>query len=81
MILTMSYDNTLNNQYLSSEILIYLRKSRSDDPLLSVDEVLQQHKKILDDWITRNFKTPIPEENIYMEVVSGGQTKLKASLL
>ena len=77
----MSYDNTLNNQYLSSEILIYLRKSRSDDPLLSVDEVLQQHKKILDDWITRNFKTPIPEENIYMEVVSGEQINNRPEML
>ena len=53
------------------EILVYLRKSRSDDPLLSVEEVLEKHWAILQDWISRNLDAPVPEENIYKEVVSG----------
>ncbi len=55
------------------EILIYLRKSRADDPLLSVDEVLAKHEQMLDDWVQRNFPDSgaVPEENRYREVVSG----------
>ena len=57
--------------FASEEILVYLRKSRSDDPLLSVEEVLERHRNILDDWIKRNLPKAIPEENYFLEVVSG----------
>lgn len=53
------------------EILVYLRKSRSDDPMLSVEEVLAKHESILKDWIEKNLDAPIPESNYYREVVSG----------
>lgn len=56
------------------EILVYLRKSRADDPLLSVAEVLSKHEQMLDEWVQRNLPDaphPIPEENRYREVVSG----------
>lgn len=53
------------------EILVYLRKSRSDDPMLSVEEVLEKHKAILTEWIERNLDAPIPLENCFSEVVSG----------
>lgn len=53
------------------EILIYLRKSRNDDPLLSVEEVLEKHMKILDEWIDKNLNAPIPECNRFKEIVSG----------
>lgn len=56
------------------EILIYLRKSQSDDPLLTVEEVLEKHEQRLDEWMTRRMPhatTPIPEENRIREVVSG----------
>lgn len=53
------------------EILVYLRKSRSDDPSMSVEEVLQKHETILTEWIEKNLDAPIPEENWYREVVSG----------
>ena len=56
---------------LPDEILVYLRKSRSDDPMLSVEEVLEKHESILRDWIEKNLDGPIPEENWYREVVSG----------
>lgn len=52
-------------------VLIYLRKSRADDPLLSVEEVLAKHESILAEWSERNLSAPVPEENIYREVVSG----------
>lgn len=55
------------------EILDYLRKSRSDDPLLSVEEVLSKHEQMLDEWVERNLPGmgKIPEKNRYREVVSG----------
>ena len=53
------------------EILIYLRKSRADDPLFSVEEVLQKHETILDEWCEKFLSGKIPPENRYKEVVSG----------
>lgn len=53
------------------EILVYFRKSRTDDPTLSVEEVLAKHEIILDEWAERNLGAKIPEENKYREVVSG----------
>ena len=55
----------------SDEIIDYLRKSRSDDPLLSVEEVLQRHETILDNWSETNLGAKVPEENKYREIVSG----------
>lgn len=51
----------------------YVRKSRADDPLMSVDEVLMKHEQMLNDWVEKNQPEggPIPEENKYREVVSG----------
>ena len=54
-----------------NEILAYFRKSRTDDPTLSVEEVLAKHETILNEWAIRNLGTTIPEENKYREVVSG----------
>ena len=53
------------------EIIAYFRKSRTDDPSLSVEEVLAKHEAILDEWAERNLGAIIPEENKYREVVSG----------
>ena len=58
-------------KFKPDEILEYLRKSRSDDPSLTVEEVLSKHETILNEWQERNLDAPIPEENIYREVVSG----------
>lgn len=56
-----------------AEIFKYLRKSRSDDPLLTVEEVLANHDQIIDDWMAQALPDcgPIPEENTFREVVSG----------
>lgn len=55
------------------EILLYSRKSQSDDPMLTVEEVLAKHDQMLDGWVERNLpgKGRIPEVNRYREVVSG----------
>ena len=51
-------------------ILEYLRKSRSDDPLLTVEEVLQKHESILNDFAERNLGGKIPFSNVFREVAS-----------
>ena len=58
-------------QFKADEILVYLRKSRTDDPLLTVEEVLAKHEAILDEWCEKNLGCKIPEENKFREVVSG----------
>lgn len=59
------------SQFKADEIIVYLRKSRSDDPLLSVEEVLARHEAILDEWCEKYLGEKIPEKNKYREVVSG----------
>lgn len=53
------------------DLLIYLRKSRTDDPALTVEEVLSKHEQMLSDWAERNLSGPVPECNRFREVVSG----------
>lgn len=53
------------------EILDYLRKSQSDDPLLTVEEVLAKHERKLDEWDDRHLDGRVPEENRFREIVSG----------
>lgn len=53
------------------EIIIYLRKSRADDPLLSVEDVLANHEAMLDEWCEKYLPYPVPQENRFKEVVSG----------
>ena len=55
------------------EIIMYLRKSRSDDPLAEVSEILEKHEQMLDEWttLTPSVSDQIPEENRLREVVSG----------
>lgn len=61
-----------NGTYLTQdEIIMYLRKSRADDALLTVEEVLQKHEQMLDEWSERNLDGHVPQENRYREVVSG----------
>lgn len=50
--------------------LIYLRKSRKDDPNETVEEVLSKHERDLQELAVRMFGGRIPEENIYREIGS-----------
>lgn len=54
--------------------LLYLRKSRADNPDESVEEVLSKHEKLLQDYFEREIGRRIPEDCIYREVVSGGES-------
>lgn len=51
--------------------LLYLRKSRQDNPDETVEEVLSKHEGQLQEWAERELNQRIPEENIYREIVSG----------
>ena len=53
------------------EVIDYLRKSRSDDPLLTVEEVLSKHEEMLDEWAEKHLGGIVPEKNKFREVVSG----------
>ena len=57
------------------EVLDYLRKSQSDDPLLTVEEVLAKHEAILDEWAEKHLGGKVPEKNKFREVVSGETLK------
>lgn len=53
----------------------YGRKSRTDDPLLSDEEVLENHTKIIEEYAVKHLGGPIPDENKYMEIGSGESLK------
>ena len=69
----MSY-NVLSTELKSQIWLMYLRKSRQDDPNETVSEVLAKHEAILQEWAKRELGYEIPEDFIYREVVSGGES-------
>lgn len=57
---------------LSSEAyIIYLRKSRADNPDESVEEILAKHEQMLQELAERELGGRIPEHCIFREVVSG----------
>lgn len=53
------------------KIIIYLRKSRSDDPSLSVEDVLAKHEADLQEYCISEYGEKIPENRIFREIVSG----------
>lgn len=60
-----------SEMFTPEELLDYLRKSQSDDPLLTVEEVLQKHESLLDEWDIKHLGAKVPEKNKFREVVSG----------
>ena len=57
-------------RFICGNFLLYLRKSRADDPNETVEEVLAKHEARLQEFVQRRFGFKIPEENIYREVCS-----------
>lgn len=53
------------------EWLLYLRKSRQDNPDETVEEVLAKHEAQLQEYAVNTLGRRISEDNIYREVVSG----------
>ena len=67
----MTLSEKLGNESRHKIWLLYLRKSRQDDPNETVEEVLAKHETQLQEWAERELGCTIPEENIYREIVSG----------
>jgi DNA invertase Pin-like site-specific DNA recombinase len=63
------------------EILLYLRKSRTDDPTLDVQEILARHETILDEYAERTWGKKIPEGQKMREIVSGETIDSRPELL
>ena len=68
-------------RFYNYETLGYGRKSRTDDPLLSVEEVLDKHDKIIQEYAEKYLGGPIPEENKYREVGSGESLDSRPEIL
>ena len=66
---------------LPEEILIYLRKSRTDDPALDVAEILARHETILDEYAERTWGKKILEAQKMREIVSGETIDSRPELL
>ena len=63
--------NVMTTELRNQIWLMYLRKSRQDDPNETVGEVLAKHETILQEWAKRELGYEIPAEHIYREVISG----------
>ena len=68
-------------KFYNYEVLDYGRKSRTDDPLLSVEEVLDKHDKIIEEYAEKYLCGPIPEENKYREVGSAESLDSRPEIL
>lgn len=60
-----------NNNAAYLHYIMYLRKSRQDDPHETVEEVLEKHEAILQEFAERELGGRIPTECIYREIGSG----------
>jgi hypothetical protein len=63
--------NKLSTNFSPDQFIMYLRKSRQDDPNETIEEVLSKHETILQEYMEREYGFRIAEENIYREVCSG----------
>ena len=66
--------NVLSVELRNKIWLMYLRKSRQDDPNETVEEVLAKHEAMLQEWARNNLGHEIPEDCIYREIISGGES-------
>ena len=66
--------NGISDEQKSKTWLMYLRKSRQDDPNETVEEVLAKHETMLQEWARRELGREISEDCIHREVVSGGES-------
>lgn len=68
-------------KFYNYEVLDYGRKSRTDDPLLSIEEVLDKHDKIIEEYAEKYLGGPIPPENKYREVGSAESLDSRPEIL
>lgn len=50
---------------LPENLIMYLRKSRSDDAAMSVEDVLAKHEEILQEYCEHEFGVRLPEAKIF----------------
>jgi hypothetical protein len=62
------------------EVVDYLRKSQTDDPSLSVEEILARHESILDNWAENHLGAKVAEDHKFREVVSGETLKERPAI-
>lgn len=62
--------NSYDISFRPEEVIQYLRKSRSDDPNMTIEEVLEKHEHMLRDFAVNHFGAPVPDCNVYREVAS-----------
>lgn len=67
----MTFKEKLGNESRYKIWLLYLRKSRQDDPNETVEEVLAKHEIQLQEWAERELGHRIEEDCVYREIVSG----------
>lgn len=67
-------------KFYNYETKEYGRKSRTDDPLLTTEELLEKHSKIIEEYAIKYLGGPIPKENRYMEVGSGESLKARPEI-
>ena len=67
--------------FYNYETLEYDRKSRLDDPLMTVEEVLEKHGRMMDEYANRHLGGPIPEENKFKEIGSGESIDSRPEML
>ena len=60
--------------------LLYLRKSRQDDPNETVEEVLEKHETQLQEWAERELGMRVPEDCIYREIGSGESIEARVEI-
>lgn len=63
--------NVLSTELKNQIWIMYLRKSRQDNPDETVSEVLAKHEAILQEWAKRELGHEIPDDCIYREIISG----------
>ena len=68
-------------KFYNYEVLDYGRKSRTDDPLLSMEEVLEKHDKIIEEYAEKYLGGPIPPENKYRELGSAESLDSRPEIL
>ena len=76
----MTFKEKLGNEARYKIWLLYLRKSRQDDPNETVEEVLAKHEAQLQEWAERELGQRIPEDCIYREIESGESIQARTAI-
>lgn len=70
----------MKQYYSVNDIIMYLRKSRADSENETVEQVLERHENILQEYALKNYGKIIPPKNIFKEVASGETIKSRPEM-